>query len=456
MTEEEYKVLLGARILSEANDLKRTVDALASEIGMDITKLKKILSGLCTLEDAQEVIRRMSDTYPIDGSDMMIVRDDCTHRIKIMRAGDSEASSRIFSRKDKYGNRTPYYEYRDTAMSRVAPFRPEWIRELRPVSNSDPNNPDVAYNNGHGMHQMTFFIGPVNFYWEVNGKRFCREMDTGDSNYITPFWPHSFATRDTSKLALILAVTFGGEVRRAQKELYVLGEDEIQSYALNSRDTTKGTTQLIRRHMANEHLTLDSLMARLRADSPDLNIEKILSGSKEPTETELEFLAKCLNVEPTDIRMPRYDPNGEVVVKHRSDGDTYFYPTDLVRAYKISPLARTSKMPLMKGFDIEVLHNDPIIPHLLSSSLHTWLFNYGDSPAKMGWVSDDGNWEEVLKPGDSAYIQPFIPHGFSNGGEGNAKLCDIGVGGAVNLATQRELSCLSSIERVIEKKCWFD
>ena len=38
------------------------------------------------------------------------------------------------------------------------------------MSDNDPYNPDVAYNNGHLMHQMTTFVGPVKFYWEVNGK----------------------------------------------------------------------------------------------------------------------------------------------------------------------------------------------------------------------------------------------------------------------------------------------
>ena len=65
------------------------------------------------------------------------------------------------------------------------------------------------------MHQTTFFIGPVNFYWETGGKRYCAEMNTGDSNYITPFVPHSFASRDPEQPGLIIAVTFSGLVGRA-------------------------------------------------------------------------------------------------------------------------------------------------------------------------------------------------------------------------------------------------
>ena len=77
-----------------------------------------------------------------------------------MTAEDSEKSKRIMHRAGK-----PYYEYRDTAMSKVAPFRPEWIMELCSVNDNDPENSKVLqWNNGHFMHQFTYFIGNVNFY----------------------------------------------------------------------------------------------------------------------------------------------------------------------------------------------------------------------------------------------------------------------------------------------------
>ena len=54
-------------------------------------------------------------------------------------------------------------------MSNGSKFRPEWIEMLRIVDDNDPYNPDVIYNNGHLMHQVTFFVGPVNFYYEIEG-----------------------------------------------------------------------------------------------------------------------------------------------------------------------------------------------------------------------------------------------------------------------------------------------
>ena len=65
----------------------------------------------------------------------------------------------------------PYYLYKDTVMSKVSTFRPEWIQQLKVVKNSNPNNSDVRFNNGHFLHQFTYFIGPVNFYYKIKNKK---------------------------------------------------------------------------------------------------------------------------------------------------------------------------------------------------------------------------------------------------------------------------------------------
>ena len=43
MTQKELIKSLGKRILSEANDLKRTISSLASEIGLQMDILQKII-----------------------------------------------------------------------------------------------------------------------------------------------------------------------------------------------------------------------------------------------------------------------------------------------------------------------------------------------------------------------------------------------------------------------------
>ncbi len=162
---------LGKRILSEANDLKRTISSLADDLDVKKNYLDKIINGECELNEYYVLIKKMGEVYPIDISDLYLVDLDCINGIKIMRSEQSFNSSRIYHRNNKNNQKSPYYEYRDTVMSNIGPYKPEWIKELRIVNNNDPYNPDVIYNNGHFMHQTTFFVGPVNFYWEVNGKK---------------------------------------------------------------------------------------------------------------------------------------------------------------------------------------------------------------------------------------------------------------------------------------------
>ena len=84
-------------------------------------KRQDILEGY--KEISPEIITRAKTIWPINLRDFYLIEDDCPEGVKIMSAKDSEKSSRIMSRGGK-----PYYEYRDTVMSQVAPFRPEWIK----------------------------------------------------------------------------------------------------------------------------------------------------------------------------------------------------------------------------------------------------------------------------------------------------------------------------------------
>ena len=58
MNQQQLTKKLGKRILSEANDLKRTIGSLASEIGLQKDILDKIIKGQCELEDSYEVIKK--------------------------------------------------------------------------------------------------------------------------------------------------------------------------------------------------------------------------------------------------------------------------------------------------------------------------------------------------------------------------------------------------------------
>ena len=453
MKQEQLVKKIGKRILIESNDLKRTLDSLANDIGLEKAKLKRVVNGQCELSDSYSVIRKMGLVYSIDIADLFLIQDDCENGIKIMRAEDSIKSSRIFNRVDSNKIKTPYYEYRDTAMSSLSPFKPEWIKELRIVNDNDPNNPNVVYNNGHFMHQTTLFIGPVNFYWEVNGEKFCREMNTGDSNYITPFWPHSFTSRDANEEAYILAITFGGDVRRAQKELYALGE-KTKNYVLDYRENNKAVRQLINHHMNNESITIEHLIDLAQQKSININLKDLLISDKPISKRDLKIIADFLNIELENLIIPDYKPKDEVVIKHSNSKNRYYYPNKDNIAYKIETLARTSKMPLLKGFTIEVLTKQ--LTKNMLTSLHSYIYNYGKSEITIIWENEGNTQKEVLKSDDSIYMQPFIKHGFSCL-KGNGKLYVVRISGSVNFETQKELSYMADVKRVYnENKVWFD
>ena len=378
---KKYFELIGSRIRSELNDLKRTPESAAFELNFEISELNKILDGTSSKKEINALINKMGDFYPIDVSDLYIPEDDCSNGVKIMTGKDSIKTSRVFNRKNSSDELLPYYEYRDSAMSKLGPFKPEWIKELRNVNDSDPLNPEIAYNNGHFLHQLTFFIGPVNFYWKEGENCYCQEMNTGDSNYITPFYPHSFANRDNTEDAIIIAVTFGGEVRRAQKEMYWLGEERVNKY-------------------------------------------KKIGGQKNKE-----------NFKPIIIN------KNKVFKKNKN--------------YFIKDLAYPSHLEIAKGIELEILNSKSKTSHF-ESPFHSFLFNYGSCKVIFNWKINDITHRYILLPGDSIYIQPFIPYCFINDEDSNARLLVYEVAGAMNSLAQIELSYFNNSDRLSkETKKWF-
>ena len=453
MDTKNLTVSTGKRILSECNDLKRTPEALANEISIDVKKVKKILKGDCKIDESYDLINRMGKVYSIDTSDLYLIKSDCEKSIKIKRSSNSKKSSRVFKRLDKNGLRSNYYEYRDTAMSNLSPYKPEWIKQLRIVNDSNPNNPDVIYNNGHFMHQTTFFVGPVNFYWEVNGKKFCREMSTGDSNYITPYWPHSFASRDINEEAYILAITFGGKVRYAQKEFYALG-NRSKNFVLEYRNNKKAICQLVKQHIKDENMTLDNLNVLAKKNKLDSNLKKKIKEYENLSSSDIKFISEVLNIEISDLTLPNYNYEEEVVILPKQKKEKYFYPNDKSKFYEIRQLARTSKMPQLKSFDFRIINHKK--EYNLSTSLHSYFYNYGNSKILFHWKHNGRNYENYLESGDSLYIQPFISHGFSSENS-NGKIYNVRIPGSIDISTQKELSYMANIERVFnEEKSWFD
>ena len=436
---------IGSNFLGILNDIKRRPSDAAKELEISNEEIQNIINGQIRL--SSEIISKATKIWPVNARDFYVMHDDCPNGLKIMRCEDSVKSSRIMHRAGK-----PYYEYRDTAMSSVGPFRPEWIEQLCIVDDNEPNNRQVQWNNGHFMHQFTYFIGDVNFYYiDENGEKKVAIMNTGDSNYITPFIPHSFATRKgAGKNGLILALTYGNNLSGdSQHELSSMGKKLAKEFALDFSSKETAGSSLIKFHRNNSSLTLLELSERT-----NLRIEKLkdFENGKIPTYSEYAILAECLNVNVRDLLS--YDKiSNEDVVQFHKNTKKWFYPED-TKNYELVELANSNSLPYSKALEINVLNqNDSTLD--LKIGLHQYGYNIGETDVSISYESDDGLKTDMIKPGDSFYLKPFVEHNF----RGKAKLLILRISGKIIGEPQRELSLIGqkNITRVINESLqWFD
>jgi len=455
--QQKYLKMLGSRILCELNDLKRNPAAASVELDIPEEQINSIINGLATEEQAYELINKMGQVYPIDHLQLHLLKDDTVNGAKFVTSVESMESRRVFDRKNKEGQLTPYYEYRDTAMSRLALFKPEWIEVLRNVDDSNPNNPDVVLNNGHFMHQVTLFVGPVNFYYEdTNGEIQCCEMNTGDSNYITPYMKHSFASRDKDELTYIVACTLGSGVYRSQRELYSLGQDTLNKLILNHKEPNKASRQLIRQFMDNAMVTVQSMQQLLNGEGMSTNIKDIFETDRDITIKEYRDIANVLDIEVSDICVPEYKGE-ECVIKRCLDNKPHNFYAQGRWLYNIHTLAQTSKMPFLRSSIVDVLAGDVDLELPIERSLHTYMINFGNSPVDLKWEYEGVIYDKTINPGDSAYLKPFVKFAFGNQKNTIGRMFLVGISTSLNFQSQKELSNLIEPNRVInDLEPWYD
>ena len=445
--ESQSKKLIksGKNFLGILNDIKRRPEDAARELKVSLDEINSILSGKKEL--SADIIEKATKIWPVNARDFYIIHDDCPQGIKIMRSEESKQSSRIMERAGH-----PYYEYRDTAMSKTAPFRPEWIMELCSVDDNDPRNKLVQWNNGHFLHQFTYFIGEVNFYYiDSDGGKKVAVMNTGDSMYITPFVSHSFASRNGAKQpGLILALTYGskitGDIQQELSTLLNLG----QEFALDFSTVEKSTSALLKYFREISSLSLDEISKR--ANIPTNKIVEFESGKTTPSNIDLQNLAKALTTNLRDL-LPNDKTENKVIVKHHDEGKKWFYPNQ-TRAYEFVELANTTTLPYSKSFEIKInnVDNNELD---LRAGLHQYVYNIGNNAITINWVLDGQIFSEKIHPNDSLCIKPFVEHNF----RGEGKLLVLRIGGKIVGDSQRELSFVGkeNTKRAIsETMQWFN
>ena len=436
---------IGSNFLGILNDIKRRPSDAAKELEISEEEIQNIINGKTGL--SSEIISKAVKIWPVNARDFYVMHDDCPSGLKIMRCEDSVKSSRIMHRSGK-----PYYEYRDTAMSSVGSFRPEWIEMLCVVDDNEPSSRQVQWNNGHFMHQFTYFLGDVNFYYiGENGEKKVGVMNTGDSNYITPFTPHSFATRkDAKKNGLILALTYGNNLSGdCQHELSSIGKKLGKEFALDFSSKENASASLIKFHRNNSSLTLHELSKRTNMDIEKL---KDFENGKIPTYSEYAILAECLNVNIRDLLS--YDKiANNVIVQFHKNTKKWFYPED-TKNYELVELANTISLPHSKALEVNVLsENDKTLD--LKVGLHQYGYNIGNTDVSIFYESHDGLKTYVIKPGDSFYLKPFVEHNF----RGKGKLLVLRISGKITGEPQRELSLMgkkNTTRAINDSLQWFD
>ena len=438
--ENSEKIKAGSNLRGLLNDLKRRPEDAAKELDFPIEELNKFLEG--DKEVSFEFISKACRKWPVNERDFFVVKDDTYLGIKKMTEETSQESSRIMQRA---GN--DYYEYRDTVLTTVTTFRPEWIKQLCFVEDNSPNNSKVQWNNGHFMHQFTYFIGDVNFYY-VNdmGEKCVQEMNTGDSCYITPFVPHSFTTRaESTEPGLILALTFGSNLSGdSQLELSALSDPLLASeYALNfeNQDLAKG--ELIKFFRESFSISIEELSKRTKFPQEELTDYE--TGNLKIGYDQINTIAKALGINVRDLLVYEDQKEKSVINKKFEDGLTWNNEGKLT----FVELANSSNLPFTRSLHISVNNEDKSFVEKIG--LHQYIYNVGSTSINL----HTGEHTEEIKPGDSCYVKPFLNHSLT--GEGS--LLSLRIGGKMNGDSLRELSFIGkdNTKRAISESLpWFN
>ncbi|WP_433431004.1 XRE family transcriptional regulator [Nonomuraea sp. CA-141351] len=432
--EEGFRLRGAALLRSAANDLKRDDAAAADDLGVSVADFAAYAEGRRAVP--AELVRRAAAVWPVNEGDLLPWRDDCPDGVAIHRLADSIASSRVLTR-----GGIDYYEYRDTAMSRVAAFRPEWIKMLSVVDNDDPAHPGVRWNKGHLLYQFTYFVGPVNYYVrEPEGDRVLR-MNTGDSVWGLPYSPHTFTSRSADEEAYILALTYGGElVGDPQRELAALGAPTAAHFA---RPPGGLAFPAILRDFLNA-LALPADRLAVLSGLPEQHVAGLLAGAVPPTPEEIERLASALRVSPRDLMPIDADVVGSIRYCPADAAREWHYPSSPQAAYRIRELAGSSLHPHTRALEIIPLADAG--SSSFSSSLrtyqHQYVYNVSSAAADLTWRFQGRSHRDRLGPGDSAYLKPFVEVAFASGRPGECRLLSLRIGGRVTPETRTALGTI--------------
>ena len=420
------------------NDLKRRPEDAAKDLNINLSEIHKILD--CEIQLSDEIIKKAVEVWPVNIADFHVIEDDAEAGFKILREKESDKTKRLMTRGNK-----PYYLYKDTVMSKLSPFRPEWIREEAVVLDDNPDNLDVKYNNGHFLHQFTYFIGPVNFYYILDGKKKVAKMNTGDSMYIAPYIPHSFTTRKNKEniKGLILALTYTDKITtECLNEMNAIGVEKIKKMRMTLNNQKNAILSSI-----HYFLNISSLSEKNLTDIYELNINDIFDDKNKINYKLLDKIADILEVNIKDILAPAKSCDVKILLN--KNAKKWYYPNSEKKFFKFTQLTCTKDLPCSKSFEMEILRKNNDVTFEVPS--HQYIYNISNDICEIDFE------EQIIKlnPGDSLYIKPNKKHKYNE----IAKLLVLRIAGRVSGDVVYHLSNLSekNFKRLIKDEMqWFN
>ena len=426
------------------NDIKRRPEDAALDLGISKKEIEEYLKG--TKKIPFSLISKAVKIWSINYSEFFDIEDDTHNGFKKMSKNESEKTKRIMTRDGK-----PYYLYKDTAYSRLSPFKPEWIEELLVVDDNNPENKKIVFNNGHFLHQFTYFVGSVNFYYILNGIKKVAIMNTGDSMYISPYIPHSFATRKniTDKNGVILALTYSDKLNHDSiDELSAIGKDLSLKFKLDLENKLKSFKSNLIYYLKVSSFSLDELSNRVN----DKSLLNILNINKLPNFEMIDRIANALNINLRDL-IPIYNED-QVKVLESSNCKKWYYPSINEPVYTMVELAGVKKLPISRAFELHVNLDENIYSKesIIETPLHQYIYNIG----KNNCYIILGNKKVELNSDDSIYLKPNLSHSFKGKG---SKLLILRTGGKISGDAMYHFSLISNKElsrAIDDNKPWFD
>ncbi|AKA09049.1 hypothetical protein SAZ_34550 [Streptomyces noursei ZPM] len=457
--DEGFRRRAGALLRSAAGDLRRTSRSAAADLGLTHADYAAHLAPEQGF--SWDLAQRAATVWPLNERDLVPVRNDCPRGVRVLRATESASSARVFQR-----GGIDYYEYRATAMSRLASFRPAWIRMLSVVTDDDPHNADVHWNNGHMLYQFTYCVGPVNYYCRWNGRDHVLRMNTGDSIWGLPFSPHTFTARNAEEPAYVLALTYGGELMGdAQHELAALGPDTARGFALDTDSAAAAQGRLLRSYLDASALPLEH--AAELSGIPAGRLAGVADGGTTLTPDEVTALAAALRLSPRDLLPVVPDAVDGVSFCPAATSRSWYHPSAGHRDYRVRELAGDRLHPHTRALEIHPQRADSdsadqaVTP--LRTHQHQYLHNVGGGPVRMAWQHGGERYETVLEPGASAYVTPFVRAEFTRSGRGDptdpTRLLALRIGGRVTTEARSALGSMypGSLERCLhEDRQWYE